>query len=323
MLKEIIIALLILIIIVILFLFYFLHYHINLKHYISLHQIKPHDLFSIDYTNKKRVNLPMKAVISLKTIPTRIDDLYYTIYSLLDQSVRVDEIIINIPYLSSKGIEYKIPLWLKKLNKKYQFIILNRCEDEGPITKLTPTIRKYNEETAIFVFDDDTIYKYNIVESLGNLSKKYPNCAITSTGYRFFNKNKTPRSYKSFAESNVKHVDILMGNNGYLVYNTFFKDDWEAHYKDKDFFSIDDNCISLYLNKHAISIYSYSHFKGFSLMKWDYFFKLLLNYNSDALSRNSNKAISSTKFFGKYENKILKKYGFYLTNYSYMSWLIN
>jgi hypothetical protein len=272
--------------------------------------------------SKPRVSLQNKIVVSLTTIPSRINELYYTLYSLMDQTYRVDQIIINIPYTSTKGIIYVIPTWLHELTKKCKFIILNRCEDEGPITKLTPTLRMFTEKVAIIIVDDDTIYKENTIEMLCKKSMNYPNAVITNTGYRMFNKDKTERKYHHI--ENMKHVDICMGYNGYLIYNTFFKEDWDLFYKQDYFFSIDDDCISLYLNKHVIPIYSHKNSTGLSLMKWCYLTKWIFNYNSDALSRNANKPMNSSIFtlYGEKEQTTLHKYGYYITDWSFINWII-
>jgi hypothetical protein len=241
----------------------------------------------------------------------------------MDQTYRVDQIIINIPFISSKGITYLIPKWLDHLSKRCDFITINRCEDEGPITKLTPTLRMFKDEkTAIIIIDDDTIYKENMIEMLCKKSIRYPNAAITNTGYRMFNVNKTKRIYR-YVE-NMKQVDICMGYNGYLVYNTFFKEDWELFYKKDYFFSVDDDCVSLYLHQQNIPIYSHKNLSGFSLMKWCYLSKWILNSNSDALSRNSNKPMNNSMFtlYGNNEQSVLLKYGYYITDWSFINFMM-
>lgn len=104
-----------------------------------------------------------RTIITLSTIPERISLLGPTLASLLDQTVRVNEIAINVPYVSRKGIEYEIPDWLDimsksslsvskgkkdKEKKRENIIRIYRVEkDLGPATKLIPTMLRERERT--------------------------------------------------------------------------------------------------------------------------------------------------------------------------------
>ncbi|MBA3757022.1 MAG: hypothetical protein H0X02_12710, partial [Nitrosomonas sp.] len=111
-----------------------------------------------------------RVVISLSTIPERLNLLGPTLASLLDQSVQVDEIAINVPYVSRKGKKYHVPKWLKRL----RHVKLYRVEiDEGPGTKLLPTLRREKPETRIIVVDDDNIYHRETVRLLLKTHEKY------------------------------------------------------------------------------------------------------------------------------------------------------
>lgn len=300
-----------------------LHIKYDLSRYRIINNITKRDILDIvpKYLQLKRVPIPQHTVISLTTIPSRIDELYYVIYSLLDQTTRVDEILLNIPYENKKG-KYHIPLWMTKLVKCAPFIILNRCIDVGPITKMVPSLERYNDKTTTFIIvDDDTIYKRTMVEKLCLLSLLHPRAAITNTGYRTFRKDGSIKKYDSFP--NVRHVDVLMGYCGYLIHRWMFKEDWSSFYSKRLFFFVDDNCISLYLDKHSIPIYSLINQNGLSLMAWDH----LVNWFSpisDSLSgtgnNNSPNAFSIT---GKTENYVLNKFGYYVTNTSFLSYLIS
>ena len=122
------------------------------------------EILNLRYWVKPRVNSKHRVVISLTTIPDRIKLLRPTIVSLLSQSHRVDAIKLNLPYYSSKGKPYIIPKWLKQLNS-IQLVRVN-CDD-GPATKLLPTLRNVeNENTRIIVVDDDVIYGHYLIKNL-------------------------------------------------------------------------------------------------------------------------------------------------------------
>jgi hypothetical protein len=308
------------IVIFIVILLLFVHSKINLIRYYKISNIEENLLYEqLDIYLKKPIH-KNKVVISLTTIPSRISSLYKTIYSLLDQTYRVDEIVLNIPYISTKGVTYDIPNWIK-ICITYPFIRLHRCDDIGPITKLVPTIDYYKDQNVtIIVVDDDTIYKEDLVSKLVYHYQKYK-CAISSTGYKFFNINGPERIYNNIA--NMKHVDVLMGYNGYIVHTSFFKKDWNLFRQSNPlFFYVDDDCISIYLNQQSIPIYSFNNMNGISLPQFNQLINWFFSNTPDALSKTSNKSISNLKLYGKNEETVLQNFGFYLTEYSFISWLI-
>jgi len=104
----------------------------------------------------------MRVVVSLTTIPSRIDGLGPTINSLLNQSYKPDEIVLNLPRICLKeNCGYTIPSFLWKSISVYQ------CDDYGPITKLLPTVlREKDLDTRIITVDDDVIYSDRTIEFL-------------------------------------------------------------------------------------------------------------------------------------------------------------
>jgi hypothetical protein len=300
----------------------FLHSKINLIRYTRLHFAKPKSIARFKYHVVAKA--PVKTVISLTTIPSRIGTLYNVIFSLLDQTMRVDQIIVNVPFVSTKGTPYKVPKWMQDLSDSCSWFHVNRCsEDLGPITKLVPTLALLEDEEAlIVVVDDDTMYRRNLVESLVMTSLRFPNTAITSTGYRMFNRDKRPRKYNEIL-TDLRHVDILMGVNGYIVNTKFFDlKQFDIFRKSHKLFqSVDDDCISLYLLQQGIPIYAMNRMRGLSLLRFDHLSKWILNLNSDALSRTTNKSIGPTKLFGHNEAKVLADHGYYLTEQSFIGFL--
>lgn len=305
----------ILILILILLFIVFVSYRLELLRYATTINKTIKDLESIDYMSKPRVPYSGKVVISLTTIPDRINDMYKTLYSLFTQTHRVDEIILNIPLVSIKGKRYEIPDWLNDLVKKNQFIVLNRCYDYGPITKILPTLNISSPDTGIICVDDDTIYRRDMVHELVSYSNKYPGNAITSTGYRTLNLNNSKPVYdKGLFFDDLKHVDVLMGTCGYLVKGSFFNVDELLRIKDVDkkYIFVDDNYISLHLKKQGIPIYSKKWMKGFSLPVFN------MLYHSLACNENPPQ---NFQIYGDNENQILRDNGYYLTNLSFISWL--
>jgi len=111
-----------------------------------------------------------RTVISLTTTPERLNKLKPTISSLLDQTTRVDEIAISIPY----GNEYKIPDYLKNIVQIYRYSV-----QYGKAGNLIPVLlRELEGDTKIILIKDDVIYGKDFVETIVDASNKSPDKAI-------------------------------------------------------------------------------------------------------------------------------------------------
>ena len=86
--------------------------------------------------------------VSITTIPERLNTVHKSVESLLKQTKKPDKIFINIPnkYRRFKEIvkNYQIP----KFND--ESVIVNRCEDFGPGTKLLGSLDKIDKNSLIF-----------------------------------------------------------------------------------------------------------------------------------------------------------------------------
>lgn len=213
------------------------------------------------YSSLPRVNSSEKVVISLTTIPDRMDHLFPTIGSLLDQTVRVDEIALNIPRVSRKGIEYRIPEWMKDMKS----ITIHRVkEDEGPATKLLPVLRRESDNTRIIVVDDDNIYHSQTIELLvrafENHLKNGDLVAVTHYGV-ILEPDGTIPPFKSISRVRTmlcgpKPVDILQGCHGFIVTPRMFPEGTlDLDKRPDEAVSVDDIWFSCWLHLNNIPIY--------------------------------------------------------------------
>ena len=71
---------------------------------------------------------------------------------------------------------------------KFNNVIINTCEDYGPITKLYPTLLKETDpDTIIICIDDDKEYDKYLIENLLKGSTKYPEKCICVSGWNYLN----------------------------------------------------------------------------------------------------------------------------------------
>lgn len=207
----------------------------------------------------------MRVVVSLTTLPTRYNKLLLTINSLINQSYKPDVIYLSHSLIAKRsGLLYeKIPPEI--LNNVVEVILEN---DYGPISKLLGALeREKDDETIIVTVDDDIIYPNNLIESLLNKSKLYPDCAIGSTGVILGQNRFTISSNSSLSASwnnitgfevdhvNGRNVDILCGVSGILYKRYFFPSISELvqYTKDEDIFRNDDVLLSMYCNFRGIN----------------------------------------------------------------------
>jgi hypothetical protein len=186
----------------------------------------------------------------MTTIPSRINDLKKTIDSIKQQTVKIDKLILTIPYELKRNKEkYEIPKWIEE----DEFIHIIRMNDFGPVCKLLGALEYTKEpETIIITFDDDTIYSDDTVKNLiiGHLIK--PNAAFATSSLQF-------RMIKGNPEFKTQYIAgptrILEGWGGALYKRSFFsKDINEMLPNSYHCFFSDDLIISNYLRKKSVPL---------------------------------------------------------------------
>ena len=112
-----------------------------------------------------------RTVISFYTTPAKMKKSKPMVKSILDQTVKVDQIALNLP--PSKE-PYEIPYEYKDIINVY-----NVGKDYGPGTKIIPTLlREKDKGTKIIYLDDDKVYGKDFIEKMIEEGEKYPECAI-------------------------------------------------------------------------------------------------------------------------------------------------
>ncbi len=163
----------------------------------------------------------MRVVVSLTTIPSRLQYLESILKVIKNQTVQPDVTYLNLPYYSKKEkIDYTLPS--QEFLDKYNVEVI-RCEDLGPITKLVPVLEKETDpETIIITMDDDMEYTSNRIKQLLDTSEKFPDSAISGDGWivgSWYN-------YLTYIINPSKNtsVDIIQGCSACLYKRKFFDD---------------------------------------------------------------------------------------------------
>lgn len=193
----------------------FLMWNYNIYRYLKLHYDSDSEYINNYKYLKKCVDC--RVVISLTTTPDRIKFIKPVIKSLLDQTVKVDQIGLNIP----NNDLYKIPKSLKEMCNIF------KCgRDYGPGTKFIPTIlRETSANTIIIMLDDDYIYDKNFIKKILK-EFKLKNCALYSdeamvlkpefidTNILYTNKQYIDNNWiKNYIKVNQENIDDLSKDN--------------------------------------------------------------------------------------------------------------
>jgi len=129
-------------------------------------------LFSI-YTTSARSGLQNVTrkpfvVVSMTTVPWRLHRLPSRIRDLLLTNSKIDKIQINLPH-QSRRTQKPYPATPKDLENNPK-VVIHRCEDYGPITKVVPTAEQWFDKgtkanpTLIVSLDDDIGYDKSFVD---------------------------------------------------------------------------------------------------------------------------------------------------------------
>lgn len=173
-----------------------------------------------------------EVVVSLTTIPSRIDHIDRALKSLLAQSVAPRQILLNVPDRSIReGTDYVIPDRLRTLSR----VTIVPCRDWGPATKAIPSLLSHEPEQKIVVVDDDRIYPPNLIEDLDAASANHPDDALAMSGWivpeDLTDRPTTimsnllmqpPAPVRATRLRDPYEVDIFQGLSGYLVKPRFF-----------------------------------------------------------------------------------------------------
>jgi len=191
---------------------------------LALHWLKA---WSKGTAQKSSLTKNPDVVVSLTTTPARIDNLLPTINSLLTQTMKPKHIVLNVPRWSKRlDAVYTVPRYLYEIPG----VIINRCDDFGPATKLLGALHLYEKtETLLITVDDEYMYPPSLVETLVRAHNLNPRAAYGFAGQVIDADHSTPhgfdvRSADMWDPKKNASVDILEGFLGAIYGVGFFSD---------------------------------------------------------------------------------------------------
>jgi hypothetical protein len=180
----------------------------------------------INGKQKLSIKRTSNLIVSLTSFPQRINEIKYTIFSLLDQTILPEKIILWLEESKFPNKEQDLPEELLAL-KKYGFAIY-WCEDLRSYGKLIPALEQFQDYYIVTV-DDDIYYKKNLLERLWLEHLKYPDDVICNLGAKISFKNNKVMPYtrwKRYIKKREAGFQILgCGYGGSLYHKRYLHKD--------------------------------------------------------------------------------------------------
>jgi len=198
-----------------------------------------------------------RVIVSLSTVPDRINNLRPTIRSLLRQTRPPDEIVLAIPEFSVREQRpYLVPEYISRLPRVR---ILHCGKDWGPATKFIPVVQEERTaargNTLIMVVDDDRIYPRTALESYLYYNGQLPNAALCFRGAampRSMDWRKARMIYGSEIHE-PQPAAVITGCGSYLIQPRFFDEAfWDYSTAPPGAFYMDDIWISGWLGRRGV-----------------------------------------------------------------------
>ena len=154
-------------------------------------------------------------IVSLTTYGRRVQSVYYTIVSLMRQTMKPDMIILWLDY--DNWNESNIPMSLKKLQQ--QGLTIKYCKDLKSYKKLIPALNEY-PDAMIVTCDDDIYYRSNMVERLVKAFKADPTKIYAHRAHQITFTNGYVDSYNNWPEeiSDKVGVSVFPTSGGGTLY---------------------------------------------------------------------------------------------------------
>jgi hypothetical protein len=201
-----------------------------------------------------------RVIVSLSTVPGRINNLRPTIRSLLKQTRPPDEIILAVPEFSIREERpYVVPEYVLGFPG---LRLLRSQKDWGPATKFIPVIQQEleagREDTLMMVVDDDRIYPRDALAAYLHYSAQLGEAALCFRGAAM------PRSLDWRNATMIKgnelrepcSVAVITGCGSILIQPRFFDESlWDYSKAPPAAFYMDDIWISGWLARRDVKRY--------------------------------------------------------------------
>ena len=175
--------------------------------------------------NQDKKNGPF-LIVSLTSFPARINEIHYTIYSLLNQRLKPDKVVLWLAEEQFPNKEEDLPNNLLKL--KSNGLTIESCDDIKSYKKLIPALKEYPADFLVTA-DDDIYYHETWLEDMWKKYEKNPNTIIASRARRIkFNSEGEITPYNKWniieEDGETSYLNLPTGAGGTLYFPNALSD---------------------------------------------------------------------------------------------------
>lgn len=175
------------------------------------------------YSNLPNMN-EKRIVLSFTTTPDNLDKIKPMINSILDQTIKVNQIALVTPY-HYNGQKYDFPPYIKKVANNFP-----SGKDYGLGTKLIPILlREKESDTIIIAINDNYIYGKDFIETIIQAVQDNPNTVLVDNNHstivlkpEYFDSDIINREKDTFNEqwflSKAKNSKVIEYNENYKLF---------------------------------------------------------------------------------------------------------
>jgi len=125
-----------------------------------------------------------KIIVSMTSYPKRISSVGKSLYYILTkQTVKPDEIHLWLAEPEFKNKEKDLPEDLNLIIKTCKEVYLHWLPKNTYCHKRHEIFKQTTDNDLVFIFDEDVIYKENLIEKTLEVHEKYPDCIINYNLY--------------------------------------------------------------------------------------------------------------------------------------------
>jgi hypothetical protein len=210
--------------------------------------------------NGQKPSETRRVIVSLSTLPDRIENLEPTLRCLMEQTRVPDEIVLAVPEFSLRQQKpYLVP---ESLTQHSRLRILRCGKDWGPATKFIPVVQEElaagRGNTLIMVVDDDRVYPPDALETYLHYHQQLPEAALCFRGapMPIDLKWRRPQLVRADRIREPRKVAVVTGCGSYLIQPRFFHAQlWDYSAAPPGAFYMDDIWISGCLDRRKIDKY--------------------------------------------------------------------
>lgn len=165
-------------------------------------------------------------IVSLTSFPARINEVRYTVYSLLNQTLRPNKVVLWLASDQFPGRENDLPDSLLKLRQNG--LSIEWCSDIKSYKKLIPSLKEY-PDSIIVTADDDIYYEKDWLKKIYDEHQLYPDDIIAHRCHYISIENGKILSYlewKQCVASSQASVRLFFTGCGGVLYppHSLFRD---------------------------------------------------------------------------------------------------